>query len=165
MTSQYGAYALHAGWARLYAHALTHTDQYVIILIAFPQQQRASVLRYTCIACIVTCSKLLTKLRNLNSCKSGLPKVFPERLTLKLNWIYFIVRNYRVSLYTGGYLRFIVEPCSPWSKQDEQLLGRRCCFFIRRTVCQGAFWPPLSASPDVELPHSVTARELLLNVK
>ena len=74
MTSQYGAYALHAGLARLYArmrmhtptrpgthmHARTrkhaHTDQYVI-LIAFPQQQwfreRASLLRYTYIACLV----------------------------------------------------------------------------------------------------------------
>ena len=44
---------------RLQAHARTpppHTDQYVI-LIAFPQQQllreRASLLRYTYIACIV----------------------------------------------------------------------------------------------------------------
>ena len=50
MTSQYGAYALRAGLARLFArmrpgthmHARTrkhaHTDQYVI-LTAFPQQQ------------------------------------------------------------------------------------------------------------------------------
>ena len=78
MTSQYGAYALRAGLARLYArmrmntstsggnrtHARTHartrkhahTDQYVI-LIAFPQQQwfreRASLLRYTYTGCIV----------------------------------------------------------------------------------------------------------------
>jgi hypothetical protein len=73
MTSQYGAYALRAGLARLYAHALAHaawvttcthawtrkhahTDQYVI-LIALPQQQwfseRASLLRYTYIACLV----------------------------------------------------------------------------------------------------------------
>jgi hypothetical protein len=74
MTSKYGAYALHAELARLYAcmrmhtptrpgthmHARTrkhaHTDQYVI-LIAFPQQQwfreRASMLRYTYIGCIV----------------------------------------------------------------------------------------------------------------
>jgi hypothetical protein len=74
MTSQYGAYALLAGLARLCArmrmhtptrpythiHARTrkhsHTDQYVI-LIAFPQQQwfreRASVLPYTYIACLV----------------------------------------------------------------------------------------------------------------
>ena len=58
MTSQYGAYALRAVLAKLYArmrkHA--HTDQYVI-LIAFPQQQwfheRASILRYTYIACLV----------------------------------------------------------------------------------------------------------------
>ena len=71
MTSQYGAYTLRTGLARLYArmrihtptcsgnhiHARTrkhaHTDQYVI-LIAFPQQQwfreRTSVLRYTYIA-------------------------------------------------------------------------------------------------------------------
>ena len=74
-TSQHGAYALRAGLARLYArmrmhmptrpgihvHARTrkhaHTDQYVI-LIAFPQQirfrERASMLRYTCIACLVS---------------------------------------------------------------------------------------------------------------
>jgi hypothetical protein len=74
MTSQYGAYALDAGLARLHArmrmptltrqgthiHARTrkhaHTDQYVV-LIAFPLQQwfrgRASILRYTCIACLV----------------------------------------------------------------------------------------------------------------
>jgi hypothetical protein len=71
-TSQYGEYALHAGLARLYArmrmhtrpgthmHARTrkhkHTDQYIIV-IAFPQQQwfreRASVLRYTYIGCLV----------------------------------------------------------------------------------------------------------------
>jgi hypothetical protein len=78
MTSQHGAYALRAVLARLYArmrlhmstrlgthmHARTHArtrkhahaNQYVI-LIAFPQQQwfreRASVLRYTYIACLV----------------------------------------------------------------------------------------------------------------
>jgi hypothetical protein len=75
MMSQYGAYPLRAGLAKLYArmsmltptrpgihmHARTqrkhaHTDQYVI-LIAFPRQQRfvkrASVLRYTYIACLV----------------------------------------------------------------------------------------------------------------
>jgi hypothetical protein len=74
MTSQYGAYALGAGLSRLCTrtrmhtptrpgtcmHARTHkhahTDQYVI-LTAFPQQQwfrvSASVLRYTCIACLV----------------------------------------------------------------------------------------------------------------
>jgi hypothetical protein len=73
-TSQYSAYALRAGLARLYArmrmhtptplgthmHARTrkhvHTGQYVI-LIAFSQQQwfreRASVLRYTYFACYV----------------------------------------------------------------------------------------------------------------
>jgi hypothetical protein len=74
MTSQHGAYALRAGLARL--HALTrmhtptrpathmparmrehaHTDQY-IILIAYSRQQwfreRASVLRYTYVACRV----------------------------------------------------------------------------------------------------------------
>jgi hypothetical protein len=37
MTSQYGAYALRAGLARLYARTHAHTDQYVI-LIVFPQQ-------------------------------------------------------------------------------------------------------------------------------
>ena len=74
MTSQYGAYALHAGLARPHAHMRmhtptrpgthmhartrkhAHTDQYVI-LIAFPQQQwfreRTSVLRCTRIACLV----------------------------------------------------------------------------------------------------------------
>jgi hypothetical protein len=74
MTSQYGAYPLRAGLAKLYArmrmHTPTrlgthmnartrkhaHTDQCVII-IAFPQQQwfrkRASMLRYTYIACLV----------------------------------------------------------------------------------------------------------------
>ena len=74
MTSQHGAYALRAVLARLYTrmrlhtstrpgthmHAHTrkhaHTDQYVI-LIAFPQQQwfreRASLLRYTYIVCLV----------------------------------------------------------------------------------------------------------------
>jgi hypothetical protein len=73
MTSQYVAYALRAGLARLCArmrmhtasrpgthvHARTrkraHTDQYVIF-IAFPLQQclreRASMLRYTYIACL-----------------------------------------------------------------------------------------------------------------
>ena len=75
MTSKYGAYALRAGLAGLYArmgmhmptrpsthmHARTrkhaHTDQF-IILIAFPQQQwfheRVLVLRYTYIASLVT---------------------------------------------------------------------------------------------------------------
>ena len=74
ITSQYGAYALRAGLARLYAsmcmHTPTrpgthmhasrrthaHTDQYVTF-IAFPHQQwfreRTSLLRYTYIACIV----------------------------------------------------------------------------------------------------------------
>ena len=69
MTSQYGAYALRAGLAKLYArtrpvthmhgrtHKHAHTDQYVI-LIVFPQQQwfreRASLSRYTYIACLVS---------------------------------------------------------------------------------------------------------------
>jgi hypothetical protein len=74
MTSQYGAYVLRAVLARLYTrmrmHTSTrtgthmyahtrkhaHTDQYVI-LIAFPLQQwfreRASMLRYTYIVCLV----------------------------------------------------------------------------------------------------------------
>ena len=73
MTSQNGAYAFHAGLARLYArmrvhtptrtdtrmHAHTrknaHTDQYVIP-ISFPRQQRlherVSKLRFTYIACV-----------------------------------------------------------------------------------------------------------------
>jgi hypothetical protein len=67
MKTQYGAYALRAELARLYArmrthtrsatHTHAHTEQYVI-LIAFPQQQsfrkRGSVLRYTYISCLVT---------------------------------------------------------------------------------------------------------------
>jgi hypothetical protein len=74
MTSQYGAYALRAGLARLYArmriHTLSrpgthmhvrtrkhaHTDLYVI-LTAFPLQQwfceRASMLSYTYLAYLV----------------------------------------------------------------------------------------------------------------
>ena len=54
MTSQYGAYALRAGLARLYArmrmrkHA--HADQYVI-LTAFAQQQWFRE-RYTYISCL-----------------------------------------------------------------------------------------------------------------
>jgi hypothetical protein len=74
MTSQYGAYALRAGLTRLDArirmhtptrpgtnmHARTrkhaYTNQYAI-LFAFPQQQwfreRASVLCYTYISCLV----------------------------------------------------------------------------------------------------------------
>jgi hypothetical protein len=75
MTSPYGAYELRAGLAMLYAHKRMHTptrpcthvharrsmhtDQY-IILIALPQQQRfrerASMLRCTYIACLVTIS-------------------------------------------------------------------------------------------------------------
>jgi hypothetical protein len=74
MTSQYGAYALRAGLARLYGrmrmhtptrsgthmHARTdkhaNTGQYVIFIV-FPRQQwfreSASLLRYAYIACIV----------------------------------------------------------------------------------------------------------------
>jgi hypothetical protein len=71
MTSQYGAYALHAGLARLHArmrvhtttlagvlHARTHahTDQKVM-LIAFSRQQSfgesVSILRYTYSVCLV----------------------------------------------------------------------------------------------------------------
>ena len=69
MTSQYGAYALRAGLARLYArmhmhtstrpgnhmHARTsmHTQDQYVILIAFPQQQwlPERVIRYTYIVC------------------------------------------------------------------------------------------------------------------
>ena len=57
MTSQYGAYALRAGLARLYARMRMHIHTKYVILIAFPQQQwsreRASMLRYTYIACLV----------------------------------------------------------------------------------------------------------------
>ena len=85
--SQYGAFALRAGLARLYArmrmhtptrprihmHARTrehaHTNQYVI-LIALPQQQwyreRASVLRDTYIACLVFRYHLQTTYHPLN---------------------------------------------------------------------------------------------------
>ena len=74
MTSQYGASTLHAvksrlhartpprihaPWhppTRMHAHTHTHREKYVIF-IAFPRQQmlpsRASVLRYTYIACLV----------------------------------------------------------------------------------------------------------------
>ena len=53
MTSQYDAYASHAGYAPGHPHAcmLTHTYKYAI-LIAFPRQ-RASLLHYTYIACLV----------------------------------------------------------------------------------------------------------------
>jgi hypothetical protein len=80
MTLLYGACALRAGLVRLYArtrprarvptrtHARTRkhaqTDQYVIQLIAFPQQQwfceRTSVLRYTCIVLVITVFFLAT---------------------------------------------------------------------------------------------------------
>ena len=74
MASQYGAYALRAGLASLYArmrmhtptrpgthmHARTskhvHTDQYVIFhcfSTATKIRERASILRYTFIACLV----------------------------------------------------------------------------------------------------------------
>ena len=70
MTSQYGAYALRAALARLYASMRMHTPtrpgtrthaqactHRPICDTAFPQQQwfreRASVLRYTYIACLV----------------------------------------------------------------------------------------------------------------
>jgi hypothetical protein len=70
MTSQYGAYALHAGKARLHARTLmhtrpgTHTHEHTRthrpisnIYCFFPQQQwfreRPLLLRYTYIACLV----------------------------------------------------------------------------------------------------------------
>jgi hypothetical protein len=78
MTSQYGAYALHAGLARLYARMRIHTPtrpgththgrtdgrtrarvcaHILVSNIALPQQQwfreRVSMLRYTDIACVV----------------------------------------------------------------------------------------------------------------
>ena len=66
ITSQYGAYALRAGVGKATrthttthpgtrTHAHTHTDKYVI-LIAFSRlllRERASVLRYTYIACFI----------------------------------------------------------------------------------------------------------------
>ena len=90
MTSQYGAYALRAGLARLYArmrmHTPTrpdthmharmrkhaHTHQYVI-LIAFPRQQwfreRASLLHYMYIACLVRiCVQTENRLGNDSYC-------------------------------------------------------------------------------------------------
>jgi hypothetical protein len=73
MTSQHGAYALHAGLARLHArmcmhtstssrthaHARTHTYTHkYVILIALPREQwlreRASVMWYTYVACLVS---------------------------------------------------------------------------------------------------------------
>jgi hypothetical protein len=70
MTSQCGTYTLHTGKARLQArtrihtHTHTHTHTYTqtyVILIAFPRQQwfreRASLLRYTYIACLVQPNK------------------------------------------------------------------------------------------------------------
>jgi hypothetical protein len=73
MLSQYGAYVLRAGLARLYACMHTHTDQYVI-LIAFPQQQwfqeRTPMLSYTYTACLVTFrSKPLITFSCPNICK------------------------------------------------------------------------------------------------
>jgi hypothetical protein len=102
--SQYGANALHAELGRLYArmrmhtpmrrvptytrtHARTHThkniEQYVIF-IAFPLQQlfreRASVLRYTYIACLV--------LINLFKNTAGFPS-----LNFAINSFHVVVRN------------------------------------------------------------------------
>ena len=65
MTSEYGAHALRAGLARLYARMRTrkhtHTHQYVT-LTAFPQQQwfreRGSLLRYTVHSCIVVLQQI-----------------------------------------------------------------------------------------------------------
>jgi hypothetical protein len=55
-TSKHGAFALHAGSARLHANTCKHPPKYVII-IAFPRQQwfceSASLLRYTYIDCLV----------------------------------------------------------------------------------------------------------------
>jgi len=55
---QYGACALHAGYLRLQIHTHTHTHTHVVLLIAFPQQhwlsERASVLRYTYISCLIS---------------------------------------------------------------------------------------------------------------
>jgi hypothetical protein len=79
ITSQYGAYALHAGLTRLYErirmhtltrpgiymHASTHAHiEQEVILIAFPRQksfsERGSVSRYTYIACLVNINYVLS---------------------------------------------------------------------------------------------------------
>jgi hypothetical protein len=62
MTSQYGTYALHAGLARLHAlfrmhtHAGTRTNRPISNTYCFSPatviRERASVLRYTYIACL-----------------------------------------------------------------------------------------------------------------
>ena len=56
MATQHGACAVHAGQLRLHTH--THTHWEYVILIAFPRKrglhERASMLRYTYIACLVT---------------------------------------------------------------------------------------------------------------
>jgi hypothetical protein len=68
MTSQYGAYALHAGKARLHSRTLMHThpDTYThgcakrpisntyCLSTATMIHERASVLRYTYIVCLVS---------------------------------------------------------------------------------------------------------------
>ena len=71
MTKQYGAYALHAGEARLHVctcprsrtstrtHAHTHTQicNTSCFSAATMIRERASLLRYTCIACVVNSTK------------------------------------------------------------------------------------------------------------
>ena len=69
MTSQYGAYALRAGVASLYARTRkhAHTVQYVILTDFLQQQwfsERASVLRHTYIACIVVSGGSFFKTEN-----------------------------------------------------------------------------------------------------
>jgi hypothetical protein len=53
-TSQYGAYELHAGEARLHARMCIHICSIYCFSTAKLIRERASILRYTCIACLVT---------------------------------------------------------------------------------------------------------------
>ena len=78
MTSEYGAYALHTGQGRLHARTRTHpgnrTDASAhtqicnasCVSTATMIRKRASLLRYTCIACLVLVStkqRILLKLQ------------------------------------------------------------------------------------------------------
>ena len=123
MTSQYGAYALRTGLARLYArmrmhtptrpgiprtHARTrkhaYTNQYVT-LIAFPQQkwfrERASVLSYTHIGCPVL---------HILSCLDKDIKNFVKYLQCTRSWM---ISSYITSIvllvFTLYILNMIVE--------------------------------------------------------
>jgi two-component SAPR family response regulator len=54
ITSQYGAYALHAGQTKLDAHTCEHTDRQICNICCFSTttmiRERASILRYTYVA-------------------------------------------------------------------------------------------------------------------